>query len=139
MLVYHNAIDKIDDLKAKAAVRAQIEADKAARALKSAREKAIRDGQPVPTAPSTSAPAPAARASASTSNGDGTTRLQFRLMGGGVKVVVCETSKTLGELYKEMEADESVTGFSGCHLVCSFPRYVSFTSLRYSFAQQMID
>jgi hypothetical protein len=79
--------DKIEDAKAKAAIKAQIEADKKARAEKFAREKAIRDGQPISDIPSTtSAPAP----SSSVAGGSGVagkdfkeTRLQIRMATGG--------------------------------------------------------
>lgn len=80
--------DKIEDAKAKAAVKAQIEADKKARAERFAREKALREGRPVVDAPSTSAPsAPVAAASSASSGVAGKnfkdTRLQIRLASGG--------------------------------------------------------
>jgi len=80
--------DKIEDARAKAAIKAQIEADKKARAEKFAREKAIRDGQPVPdNAASTSAaprpPAAAAPASGVAGKDFKETRLQIRMVGGG--------------------------------------------------------
>lgn len=51
--------DKIADAKAKAAVKAQIEADKRARAEKAAREKALRQGlQPEPPAVSSTSQGP---------------------------------------------------------------------------------
>lgn len=84
-LIFTRFLDKIADAKAKAAVKAQIEADKKARAEKAAREKALRDGQPLPES-STSAPAPAA-ASTSASGVAGRdfkeTRLQIRMATGG--------------------------------------------------------
>jgi len=80
--------DKIADAKAKAAVKAQIEADKKARAERFAREKALREGRPIVDAPSTSAPsAPVAAASSASSGVAGKnfkdTRLQIRLASGG--------------------------------------------------------
>ncbi|TFK39743.1 ubiquitin-related domain-containing protein [Crucibulum laeve] len=80
--------EKIADAKAKAAVKAQIEADKKARAEKAAREKALRDGQPLPgsadSTPSTSAARPAAAAVASVAGRDfKETRLQIRMASGG--------------------------------------------------------
>jgi len=77
--------DKIEDAHAKAAIKAQIEADKKARAEKFAREKAIRDGQPVPdNAASTSAAAVVAAPSSGVAGKDfKETRLQIRMAGGG--------------------------------------------------------
>jgi len=81
--------DKIEDAKAKAAIKAQIEADKKARAEKFAREKAIRDGQPIPDGSSNTA-APTSTASSSIAAGSGVagkdfkeTRLQIRMATGG--------------------------------------------------------
>lgn len=70
-------------------MKAQIEADKKARAEKAAREKALREGKPIPEAaqPSTSAPAAAAAASAPKTGLAGKdypeTRLQIRMAKGG--------------------------------------------------------
>jgi len=77
--------DKIDDARAKAAIKAQIEADKKARAEKFAREKAIREGQPVPDNAASTSAAPAAAAPASGIAGKDfkETRLQIRMAGGG--------------------------------------------------------
>jgi len=78
--------DKIEDAKARAAVKAQIEADKKARAEKAAREKALRDGKPEPGA--SSAPAGAATTPAPATSGIASrefkeTRLQIRMSTGG--------------------------------------------------------
>jgi hypothetical protein len=81
--------DKIDDARAKAAIKAQIEADKKARAEKFAREKAIRDGQPVPDSSASApvAPKPTAAVAAPSSGVAGKdfkeTRLQIRMASGG--------------------------------------------------------
>jgi hypothetical protein len=81
--------DKIEDARAKAAIKAQIEADKKTRAEKFAREKAIRDGQPIPdsSASTSTAPRPAAAAAAPPSGVAGKdfkeTRLQIRMASGG--------------------------------------------------------
>ncbi|EEB89658.1 hypothetical protein MPER_12222 [Moniliophthora perniciosa FA553] len=82
--------EKIEDAKARAAVKAQIEADKKARAEKAAREKALREGKPLPGADDGSAttPAPAANPAASASSGVAgkdfkETRLQIRMSTGG--------------------------------------------------------
>ncbi|KAF5351326.1 hypothetical protein D9758_007974 [Tetrapyrgos nigripes] len=81
--------DKLEDAKARAAIKAQIEADKKARADKAAREKALREGRPITDAPGTSDPAnpgPAAAASASSGVAGkdyAETRLQIRMSTGG--------------------------------------------------------
>ncbi|KAG6841125.1 hypothetical protein C0991_001694 [Blastosporella zonata] len=61
--------DKIEDAKAKAAIKAQIEADKKARNEKFAREKAIRDGLPLPGESPIPVPAAAAPSKVPTSSG----------------------------------------------------------------------
>jgi hypothetical protein len=80
-------IEKENDKKALAAIKAQIEADKRDRAQKAAQEKAIREGGTTAAA-TTSAPAPAVAAAApATSSIPGRefkeTRLQIRLASGG--------------------------------------------------------
>ncbi|KAG5653611.1 hypothetical protein H0H81_011983 [Sphagnurus paluster] len=80
--------DKIEDARAKAAIKAQIEADKKARNEKFAREKAIRDGLPIPGEASSATPrAPASVATPSSSGVAGKdyqeTRLQIRISSGG--------------------------------------------------------
>ena len=80
--------DKLDDAKAKAAIRAQIEADKRARAEKAAKEKALREGRAVPEASSsTSLTTPVSATTAASSGTAGRdykdTRLQIRLASGG--------------------------------------------------------
>ncbi|KAG1787508.1 ubiquitin-related domain-containing protein [Suillus plorans] len=78
--------EKLEDAKAKAAVKAQIEADKKARAEKAAREKALRDGQPIIDASASASTTPAVTASSSsgTSGKDfKDTRLQIRMASGG--------------------------------------------------------
>jgi hypothetical protein len=80
--LYHP--EKIEDAKAKAAIKAQIEADKKARAEKAAREKALRDGQPLPESSSSTAPARAAAPAAGVAGKDfKETRLQIRMSTGG--------------------------------------------------------
>jgi multidrug efflux pump subunit AcrA (membrane-fusion protein) len=75
--------EKLEDAKARAAVKAQIEADRKARAEKTAREKALREGQVVEATPA-AAPTPAAVAAAATASRDAKeTRLQIRLSTGG--------------------------------------------------------
>ena len=76
-------LEKVEDARARAAVKAQIEADKKARAEKAAREKALRDGQPVQiTSAAQSTPAAAATQSGP-SREFKETRLQIRSASGG--------------------------------------------------------
>ncbi|KAG2345879.1 hypothetical protein BDR05DRAFT_879445 [Suillus weaverae] len=78
--------EKLEDAKAKAAVKAQIEADKKVRAERAAREKALRDGQPIIDGPASASTTPAVTASSSsgTSGKDfKDTRLQIRMATGG--------------------------------------------------------
>ncbi|TCD67383.1 hypothetical protein EIP91_012418 [Steccherinum ochraceum] len=78
--------EKLEDAKARAAIKAQIEADKQARAEKAAREKALREGKTyTESAPAASAPTPAAASTASGVAGKDypQTRLQIRLASGG--------------------------------------------------------
>ena len=101
----HAHTDKIEDAKAKAAVRAQIEADKKARAEKAVREKALREGRPIvdsdapPASSTTAATSTAAATSASSSGGSAVagkdfrdTRLQIRLASGGTPYVTTLSS-----------------------------------------------
>jgi len=79
--------DKIEEAKARAAVKAQIEADKKARAEKAAREKALREGRPIEDPAATTSTAAAPTPAASTSGVAGKdfkeTRLQIRMSTGG--------------------------------------------------------
>ncbi len=78
--------EKLEDQKAREAVKAQIEADKKARAEKAAREKALREGKPFPDASaqaSTSAPAAAPAAPKGPGKDYPETRLQIRMASGG--------------------------------------------------------
>ncbi|KAK4051469.1 hypothetical protein OIO90_004683 [Microbotryomycetes sp. JL221] len=97
--------DKLADAKARAAVRAQIEADKKARAEKAAREKALRDGTPLPAAEASSSSAVAAAATTNTaaskpSTGSAqSTRLQIRLPNGAQPLThTVPSTVTLGEV-----------------------------------------
>ncbi|KAK0202411.1 ubiquitin-related domain-containing protein [Desarmillaria ectypa] len=76
--------DKIEEAKAKAAVKAQIEADKKVRAEKAAREKALREGKPITDNLSTTAPPPASSLSSGVKGREfKETRLQIRMSSGG--------------------------------------------------------
>ena len=80
-------LEKVEDAKARAAIKAQIEADKKARQEKAAREKALREGAPIVDTDTATTTSPAAAASVAASRGAGRdypeTRLQIRLASGG--------------------------------------------------------
>ena len=79
-------LEKLEDARARAAVKAQIEADKKARAEKAAREKALREGREITDnmAGSSQATASAASAAPKTAGKDyPETRLQIRMANGG--------------------------------------------------------
>ena len=79
--------EKLEDAKARAAIKAQIEADKKARHEKAAREKALREGRPIidstPSAPTTSPAAAVASTSGIAGRDYPQTRLQIRMASGG--------------------------------------------------------
>ena len=91
--------EKIDDARARAAVKAQIEADKKARAEKAALEKAIREdradtGVTIPV----DVPKPAAVASNTAGRDFKDTRLQIRMSTGGAPLtttLASDARKTL--------------------------------------------
>jgi len=85
--------EKIDDARARAAVKAQIEADKKARAEKAALEKALREGR-VNTGASipVDVPKPAAVASNTAGRNFKDTRLQIRMSTGGAPLTTTLTS-----------------------------------------------
>lgn len=84
-LTLHNT-EKVEDARARAAVKAQIEADRKALAEKKAMEKAIREGRLDETAPvEVPKPAVTATAAAGTAGRDfKDTRLQIRMSTGGL-------------------------------------------------------
>ncbi|RSH89053.1 hypothetical protein EHS25_002715 [Saitozyma podzolica] len=75
--------EKIEDQKARAAIKAQIEADKRERAEKAAREKVAREGATLPPTTSSANPAPSKPVAAVKSSENPETRLQIRLSAGG--------------------------------------------------------
>ncbi|KAG9092450.1 hypothetical protein FS749_015742 [Ceratobasidium sp. UAMH 11750] len=120
--------DKIDDAKAKAAIRAQIEADKKARAEKAAKEKALREGreyqQPdvagVGGSTTASAAAPGVKSSEAKN-----TRLQIRLASGGAPIVVTmESDSTLHEVALYIESQNPAVSSQTVTFTTTFPRKV---------------
>lgn len=101
--------EKIEDAKARAAIKAQIEADKKARAEKAAREKAIREGRAYPessTAQPAAAPKPSSPAAATGLAGRDypQTRLQIRLASGGQPYTTTLSSDSSASISSEPAA-----------------------------------
>jgi len=118
--------EKIEDARARAAIKAQIEADKKARAEKAAREKAIRDGQPIPGEASTPAPAPS-RPAAPPSGVAGKdyqeTRLQIRMSTGGQPyTTTLPSDSALREVAEFLAAQDLSVDVETVALTQHFPR-----------------
>ncbi|KAG1863525.1 ubiquitin-related domain-containing protein [Suillus subalutaceus] len=118
--------EKLEDAKAKAAVKAQIEADKKARAERTAREKALRDGQPIIDAPAGASTTPAVTASSSsgTSGKDfKETRLQIRMATGGTPYTTTLSSDaTLREVAEFLAAQTLAVDVETVAFAQHFPR-----------------
>lgn len=118
--------EKLEDAKAKAAVKAQIEADKKARAEKAAREKALRDGQPIVDAPASGSTTPVATASSSsgTSGRDfKDTRLQIRMATGGTPyTTTLPSDATLREVAEFVAAQTLSVDVETVNFAQHFPR-----------------
>ncbi|EJD52257.1 hypothetical protein AURDEDRAFT_83288, partial [Auricularia subglabra TFB-10046 SS5] len=116
--------EKVEDAKARAAVKAQIEADKKARAERAAREKAVRDGQLV----SESAPvsvAPPTAAAAVSGRDYKETRLQIRMQGGGGPYTTSLPSEsTLREVAEFVAGQDYNLDVENITLTQQFPRKV---------------
>ena len=85
-------IEKLDDARARARVKAQIEADKRERAEKAAREKALREGAPLPQEPDTNTSAAAPPKPVVAGKDFPETRLQIRMASGGQPYVTTLSS-----------------------------------------------
>jgi hypothetical protein len=135
--------DKIADTKARAEIKAQIEADKKARAEKAAQEKALREGQAVqPTASTSTNPATASAPSVKKEYAE--TRLQvtarppfalweiltlyqLRLSAGGSPLTV-----TLPSENSELLLDRNLPIISILEALRDVAEYVASQSLAYS-------
>ncbi|KAG9127920.1 hypothetical protein FRC07_007571 [Ceratobasidium sp. 392] len=132
--------DKIDDAKAKAAIRAQIEADKKARAEKAAKEKALREGreyqQPDVAGVGGSTTASAATPGVKSSEAKNT-RLQIRPASGGAPIVVTMGSdSTLHEVALYVESQNPAISSQTVTFATTFPRK---TFTRADFNQTLKD
>ncbi|KAF7317778.1 hypothetical protein MKEN_00865600 [Mycena kentingensis (nom. inval.)] len=112
--------EKIEDAKAKAAVKAQIEADKKARAEKAAREKALRHGEAIVDAP---AAEPAPKPAAGPSKDFKETRLQIRLSTGGQPYTTTLSSDApLSEVAEFLAGQSIAVNAETVTFAMSFPR-----------------
>ncbi|GAA5918349.1 hypothetical protein JCM6882_007294 [Rhodosporidiobolus microsporus] len=122
--------EKLDDIAARNKIKAQIEADKKARAEKTAREKALREGrnpdEAVAGASSSSSSVPSATApqpSSATASGEkktyDTARLQIRVPSGPPIVHSAPATSTLRDVVEHVKKE---TGLASVTLTCSFPR-----------------
>jgi len=121
--------DKIDDARARAAIKAQIEADKRERAEKAAKEKALREGKPLPASDAAPA-APAASGSSATSGGVAgkdykETRLQIRMSSsaaGGPYTTTLSSDSTLREVAEYVAGQTLAVDVETVSFAMHFPR-----------------
>jgi len=124
--------DKLEDAKAKQRVREQIEADKRTRAEKFAREKALREGQPLPESQSQTQPPTAGSstvaAGGSLSSGPAAkkeyteTRLQIRLASGGTYTTTLPVTGTLRDVAEFLAAQTLAVSVESVEFSTTFPR-----------------
>lgn len=115
-------VDKIEDAKAKSAVRLQILADKTARAEKFAREKALREGKDVPLFAGTSPSSSIAPAKVVEEKKYNQTRLSIRPSAGGAPLTWSgESTTTLGMIRDHVLANG---GLEGGVFSSTFPRKI---------------
>lgn len=121
--------EKAEDAKARAAIKAQIEADKKARAEKAAREKALREGKPIVDSQSeTNSGTPSSAAVASSSSGVAgkdfkDTRLQIRLASGGTPyTTTLPSDSTLHDVAEFVAAQTLSVSVDTVSFTQQFPR-----------------
>ncbi|TXT09024.1 hypothetical protein VHUM_02498 [Vanrija humicola] len=113
--------EKLEDARARAAIKAQIESDKRERAAKAAAEKAAREGvaQPTPAAPA----APARPAATIKSSENPETRLQIRLHVGGAPLVKTFPSEsTLIDVAEYVASQNLAYNVDAVNFATTFPR-----------------
>ena len=116
--------EKIDDAKARARIKAQIEADKKERAEKTAREKALRDGTPLPvmTGDVAGPRPPASNAPAAGSSSKKETRLQIRLPAGTPLTTTRKSEDTLNDVLAWVHENNSMKLTIEGKISIPFPR-----------------
>ncbi|KAL4249933.1 Ubiquitin-related domain-containing protein [Abortiporus biennis] len=116
--------EKLEDAKARAAIKAQIEADKKARAEKAAREKALREGRAYhenTPAPSSCATSPITPGTAGKDYAQ--TRLQIRLASGGQPLTTTLSSEaTLREVAEFVAGQTLSVDVETVNFSMHFPR-----------------
>ncbi|KAM6497236.1 Ubiquitin-related domain containing protein [Amanita muscaria] len=123
--------EKVEEARARAAVKAQIEADKKARAEKAAREKALREGQPIPTTtPDQTAPA-APTVQSGPSREFKETRLQIRMASGGPYTTTLPSDAPLRAVAEFLAAQTTDVDVETVTFTQNFPRK-TFTSAEFS-------
>lgn len=129
--------EKLEEAKAKARIKEQIEADKRARAEKAAREKALRSGTALPVEASTShAPPPTSAPGAKKEHNE--TRLQIRLPTGGQPLTTTlKSTQTLQEV-ANFVAEKTPLSSGGIKFSVPFPRK-TFTPDQMSYTLAELD
>ena len=121
--------EKLEDARAKARIKAQIEEDKKARAEKFAKEKALRDGTALPgessaTAPSGPKPPAANTPSASSASANKKeTRLQIRLPTGNPVITTRQSEETLQSVLDWIREQPNAAGIEG-KISITYPRKI---------------
>ncbi|KAG6331149.1 hypothetical protein ID866_7941 [Astraeus odoratus] len=122
--------EKAEDAKARAAIKAQIEADKKARAEKAAREKALREGKPIIDSPATSSGTQSSTPTAPSTSGVAgkdfkDTRLQIRLASGGAPFsTTLPSDSTLRDVAEFVAAQTLTISVDTVTFTQQFPRCV---------------
>ncbi|KAK8864686.1 hypothetical protein IAR55_001938 [Kwoniella newhampshirensis] len=117
--------EKLEDQRARAAIKAQIEADKRERAEKAAREKALRDGTSTPPAGVATPPlrAGAVPAAAVKSSENPQTRLQVRLSVGGAPITkTFPSDNTLVDVAEWVASENLAYNVDTVTFASTFPR-----------------
>ncbi|KAL1411360.1 hypothetical protein Q8F55_002314 [Vanrija albida] len=113
--------EKLEDARARAAIKAQIEADKRERAAKAAADKAAREGIAQPSAAQPAAPARPAAGIKSSDNPE--TRLQIRLSVGGAPLIKTFPSDSTLIDVAEFVASENISySVDTINFATTFPR-----------------
>ncbi|WVO15251.1 hypothetical protein L204_102907 [Cryptococcus depauperatus] len=114
--------EKIEDQKVRAAIKAQIEADKRERAEKAAREKALRENKDV-SSQATSVVIPKPGASAVKSSDSPETRLQIRLSTGGPPLTkTFPSNSTLVDVAEWVASENLAYNVDTVKFAMTFPR-----------------
>ncbi|KAF9646516.1 hypothetical protein BDM02DRAFT_3099702 [Thelephora ganbajun] len=115
--------EKLDDAKARARVKAQIEADKRERAEKVAREKALREGATLPQEPANASATVPPKPAAVAGKDFPETRLQIRMASGGQPYVTTLSSgATLQEVAEYLAGQTLAVDVETVNFAMHFPR-----------------